>query len=336
MESSIDHSLVFWATLTFKGMSFVAGLTIIAQVLLAYENEEKKFANYLERLWILLDDEDKKISSKISGYIKLLVDWANKLLDLVYGKKIVSLRTLQSAFLLQVGILTCVYCIFLFDELPKDLDDFLVYLGISLASLILPTTSYSKTRLVYTILLIGTIFFASLDLIIEFDTINKKYYSFKEVTLENFILVTVICSLAFIGEIIALSFSRLFFRRALTSKRFSLTLTWILLASTIAPLTILINKFASTFISEQNAGALYFFTVLNIVPLSASFAFFILLTGSVIIITIMTIIPRVLYSLIKTKIFESRKASLALGVLLIGFCYPEAVAILEKLAKPIG
>ncbi len=51
---------------------------------------------------------------------------------------------------------------------------------------------------------------------------------------------------------------------------------------------------------------------------------------------VLALLPRTLYATLKLKLLDNRKATMSMGVILVGIAYPGSTNMLEKIAKTFG
>lgn len=309
---------------------FALGLTLIAHVFLAYESEEKGLIKKLEAAWVRLDDADRNVGSKLQIFLVRVSTEVERLLDRLYGRQLISLRFLSTAISLigAVGLGTTLLVLFGLALSP------LLAVGVGLAGMLpigfMALSRRKRLRIAGLIASLAVFAFnATYDPSSLFD--DKKFYEIEFIRMISGLLV----------ELLSIVIIRYCLRRVITAASLKKVCAWLALSFSTSFLLISFAAQIAYKIHPELARTpmevyLIWGSLFNLISIFSSCLFVFFSVAAILLRIVFSFTPRILYSTLKMKLFDSRKSILALGVALISVNYPSALALMERFTKPFG
>jgi len=318
-----------------------AGMMILTFILFSYEDEESGLQNWFVIAWTALSNKEKAASDRYNSFLHKLVNGVNRILDIAYGQATVSYRAFLASYAFCV-ILTC-----LLNSTVGSLLDFhnpntiieLVTFAVTIILWIYLKTRTARVLLTIELLVLTTARASLLSL--GSASFGERFFEYPD-----FIdLAQIIVIFPTFSEFISITLLRVLFRKAAASQRLRRTLTLCICGALTVPTTAISLMFLFSQILEHLDKI---FIALKFNPLEDMFRFgelyglwtsivliFFALVATVATVgrLIQAILPRIVYSVIKVKLLESRKGMAGLSSLLIGSAFPQTGDMIEKIAK---
>lgn len=351
-----------------QGLAGVLGGVLLCYVLFSHEDEEKKVKSWLDEAWVALDDKNKEAPARIRGFLQRLCIGVLLVLRRIYGSKMLSLSAFLSAYLFCVVFATCAWFIYL---LSSDLGD-TAYQAAQAARILVPLLpaayllliKHRKRRNILAIIFLAACSLAPECMLRNSHSVDELFVERSPALSETLRILEFLqysageYSLApAIAEFISIAITRYLLTCAKNSSGL-LPMTALVAVASIAPLFFaLAVDYVFSFSSRSLFLVLHYpigggidlvnhgFQQMDIQSVPGTYysmwaatlfcALFAVGIFSIIGRLIYFILPRVTYSLIKHKVLENRKASLAIAVVLLGVAMPKTTEIIEKLAKGI-
>jgi hypothetical protein len=316
--------------LALRTLCGLLGCTLITYILFSYEDEEKKMQSWLEEAWVSLSDYQRTASQRIKDFVQKVLEGILSILNRMYGPKKISFEAFLAAYsfciAMNVGALTVM------GAAEINLHNLIGCILFFFTALFIP---FLRRRNVF--LSIASLIFIVLELLMPL----QWYYetSIRRVHDENLILFNIYLGLPIllptIAELFAIVILRKSFRKASEATTLFKTLSWFAIGVITSPFMALICTTIYSLVSPGGEvislpGIFYIYWSIFVSGLT-------LLISLVAIVgrTIYALLPRVVYSVLKIKMLENRKGTVAIGALLLGVAFPGSGDILEKIGKGI-
>lgn len=332
-----------YVVLSAKAASFLVGVTLISFVLLAYEDEEKRMASWLERAWIGAFEREERFAERADRFVRSVLEATTRLFRRAYGAKLLSLRAFEAvicfllgSFFLMVGVVTL--------GEPTGEDWLISLAGIAIGVALLVVPWLERPRWKHVLASFGVVA-ASLVLLNDgyvlylaaYDEIDPGQTPSQQ---KFHLFIFAVMAAAIVGDYALVAMTRWLYSRAAASKSFVGMIVWAGLSTMAAPL-LLFAAYSLIFLGVFHvvvSGALIelFVKLFHLVALATSFAFVALCATSVALRLLYAVVPRAIYSATKFKVLEKRKTAAGLGTLLVTPAFPQSGAVLEALVKAIG
>jgi hypothetical protein len=301
------------------------GLTLVCYTLFSYEDAEKNVQNWFEKAWVALADEQTRISLRINSFLRRLLSGLDYVFSRIYGERLFSVEAYFASLslCLSVGLL-------IITEISSQAEGIELFYVVATSALffILP---FMRNRRAFTAIFVSIILIGG--------TVTTFLY------LKTVYVIPAMMVFGFTGpwllfgtiDFAAIITIRKAFRVAELSDKLLTTLAILCLGIVCGPLYIglivvpygiyeywdIPNNF-EIFYGSIAYGAWSLLMSLSIVAVVAAAAFGRLFYA---------IAPRVIYLPIKLKLVNNRKATVALGVFLIGIAFPEYREAIDKIEK---
>ena len=301
------------------------GLTLVCYTLFSYEDTEKHVKNWFEEAWITVADGQSRISVRYNSFLGRLLDGLNNLFARVYGKFLVSF----DAYLTSLSLCLCVG-LPIIGEIAlraKGLD--LLYL--LLASALFLGLPFIRNRRLFAIAFLTCITVASLiTTYLYYETIYDASIVF-EFTGQWLLFGTI--------DFIVVALIRRAFRVAEVSAKLWRTLFIVSLGSICGPIfaAIVIIPYGISQLWDiaNNLARFYGSIAYGAWAVIMSFSFVAVVIAALFARGLYAIAPRIIYLPIKLKLLENRKATISLGVFLLGIAFPVYREAIERIQKAL-
>lgn len=327
-----------------KLVCFVLGLSLIFFVIFSYEDEERGLLRWLESKWLYLDGEEKSVSKWMNTALVKLARVTDQLLSRAYGEKLLSFKAINTPICITTGLAIGAAGLVILAGDDWELLHFsamAVAIAIALIFICAPFTRIRYLAETLAALAVSVCAIITLVTVLSpYDARGDEVIDFLFLLARYAVLISVCLLLAFVIDFLAIALIRNLFRVAATGDTLRKTFAIILCATFVAPGLVYggykaMNLVQPFFQRQLESEFLFILGYLNLVTLLTSFFFLAVSIGALATRIFYAVAPRALYSVIKLKIVENRKAMIGIGGMLIGVMFPSLAAALKDWLKPI-
>ena len=301
------------------------GLSLFLYVMLSYEDEERRAANWITAAWSVLYEFDKGVSVRLRKFLQAILRGADNIYSLPYGNRLISTQGLVTSASFSTAL-----ALYISEWHGREV------VWVPILFIIVLSPFIRRRSLSYTISAFGIATFALILLI----NIKETYTHTWRISGALMDIGTPL-ALAVIDFLAIAAMRKLFRLAAYTSSLIATILA--IAAAVLCGLAITVCLANMAIYAQGQLGLIFsldghstllttlvVFTIFIAVQ-SLVFLFAILMVGFG--RSIIAVAPRALYSLIKLKIVENRKTTAGIGVALIGLAMPQASTAFETVVK---